>query len=151
MVLTIKQYIDAGGSFAVPDIAFSVSAGTQFSRSFVLNGNYVKVTAQNTGSSATTTFNLNTAYGTISPADATGAVPVVVNQAANTSLVTSLSSTSSLPAGQNQIGSVNLNSSDVMLQILTELRVHSILLSQHSQAATDQPDNLRADVYSTLN
>jgi hypothetical protein len=151
MVLTIKQYIDAGGSFAVPDIAFSVPAGTQFSRSFVLNGNYVKVTAQNTGSSTTTTFNLNTAYGTISPADATGSVPVVVNQAANTSLVTSFSSTSSLPAGQNQIGSVNLNTSDVLLQMLASLRVIEILLSQQSQAVTDQPDSIRADVLLTFN
>jgi hypothetical protein len=149
MVLTIKQYIDAGGTFAVPDIAFSVPAGTQFSRSFVLNGNYVKVTAQNVGSSTTTTFNLNTAYGTISPADKNGSVPVSIDQSINSSINASISA--SLPSGLNNIGKVDVSQSDIMLSILTELRVISILLTQTNQSATDQPDNIRSEMSLSLN
>ncbi len=76
ITLTINQYIDVAGTFAAPAIVYQVPAGQGFSASFVLNGNYVKVSAQNTGAATTTTFNMNTAYGTIGSADAKGRTPV---------------------------------------------------------------------------
>ena len=79
ILLTVYQYIDVSGTFSVPPISFTVPAGTGFSRSFELNGNYLKVTAQNLNASiTTTTFNLNTAYGVITAADATGNMPVAI-------------------------------------------------------------------------
>jgi hypothetical protein len=76
MTLTLRQFIDDAGAFAAPDIVFYVPAGAGFARSFPVNGNYVRVTAQNTGASATTTFNLNTAFGFLDNTDAQGAHPV---------------------------------------------------------------------------
>lgn len=76
ITLTIRQFIDVGGTFAVPDIVFYIRAGVGFSRSLALNGNFVQVTARNTGASTTTTFNLNTAFGTLGDADSAGLQPV---------------------------------------------------------------------------
>lgn len=74
--LTVKQFIDAGGSRAVPDIVFYVDANVGFSRSFTINGNYVQVLAQNTGPATTTTFSLNTAYGDLGDSESGGIMPV---------------------------------------------------------------------------
>jgi hypothetical protein len=76
ITLTVKQYIDLAGTRAVPDIVFYVAAGTGFARSFTINGNYVQVTATNTGASTTTTFSLNTAYGDLGDSDSSGIQPV---------------------------------------------------------------------------
>jgi len=76
MTLTVSQFIDLAGTRAVPDIVFYVSAGVGFGRSFTLNGNYVRVSATNTGASTTTTFNLNTAYGDLGDSDSSGIMPV---------------------------------------------------------------------------
>jgi hypothetical protein len=76
ITLTVRQYIDLAGTRAVPDVVFYVDANLGFARSFPLNGNYVQVTATNTGASTTTTFNLNTAYGDLGDADSSGAQPV---------------------------------------------------------------------------
>lgn len=76
MTLTVNQYIDAGGTQAVPPIVFNVAASVGFSGSFVLNGNYIKLTAKNVGTATTTTFSLNTAYGTIPSGDEQGRTPV---------------------------------------------------------------------------
>lgn len=76
ITLTVRQFIDSGGTRAVPDIVFFVAANTGFARSFTLNGNFVQVTAQNTGAATTTTFNLNTAYGSLNDSDSTGVMPV---------------------------------------------------------------------------
>lgn len=78
ILLTLYQYIDSGGVYAAPPISFTILAGKEFSRSFVINGNYLKVTAQNIGTLTTTTFNLNTAYGTIPSSDASGNVPSAI-------------------------------------------------------------------------
>jgi hypothetical protein len=77
MVLTLRQFIDAAGTYAVAPIVFSIPAGTQFSRSITLNGNYIQMVATNQGSATTTTFNLNTAYGTIDSVDSQGNHPTV--------------------------------------------------------------------------
>lgn len=85
--LTVYQYIDAIGTYAVPPVSFSIPAGQGFSYSFPLNGNYVRVTATNTNASvATTTFNLNTAYGTIPAATPTGNAPVSINEINGTAI-----------------------------------------------------------------
>jgi hypothetical protein len=77
MVLTLKQFIDLAGTYAVAPMVFFITAGQQFSRSIVLNGNYIQMTATNQGSATTTTFNLNTAYGTIDAVDSQGNKPTV--------------------------------------------------------------------------
>jgi len=82
MLLTIKQYIDLAGTSAVQDIVYLIPAREGFSRSFPLNGNYVNVSARNTGLATTTTFSLNTAYGSLPSADRQGNAPVVVSGSA---------------------------------------------------------------------
>lgn len=79
MTLTVNQYVDAAGTYVLPPVVFNLAAGQQFSRSFALNGNYIRITAKNTGAAATTTFNLNTAYGVIDNADGQGNMPTIIN------------------------------------------------------------------------
>lgn len=76
ITLTVYQYIDVAGTYAVPPIVYYVKANAGLSASFPINGNYVKVTAQNTGTATTTTFELNTAYGTIESSDGSGRLPI---------------------------------------------------------------------------
>lgn len=76
MVVTIIQSIDAAGTKLLPQTSFTVYANTGLSRSFPLNGNYVQIKATNIGSSSTTNFELNTAYGVIDSSDSTGNLPV---------------------------------------------------------------------------
>lgn len=63
--ITISQYIDAAGLKLVSSLSFSYTANGVFAKSGAANGNYIKVTAQNTGGSTTTTLQLDTAFGTI--------------------------------------------------------------------------------------
>ena len=63
--LNILQYIDAGGTKLIQTVTITHLANVPIARSGVINGNYIKVTYQNTGASTTTTFQLDTAYGTI--------------------------------------------------------------------------------------
>jgi len=99
MIVTVRQFIDLAGTRAAPNIVFNVSANTGLARSLPLNGNYVQVLAQNIGASTTTTFNINTAYGDILPADSTGALPtielplVISGQAAQTAVVNNILTT----------------------------------------------------------
>lgn len=72
ITLTIQQFIDSGGTRALPSIVFT--SVTSISRSLTLNGNYVKIVAQNVDAGTTTTFNLNVAYGSIPNANAAGEV-----------------------------------------------------------------------------
>ena len=96
ITLTIQQFIDVGGTRAVPDIVLYTLANTGLSRSLPLNGNYVRVTAQNTGAATTTTFSLNTAYGNLPAADSSGALPttelplVLTGAAAQTAVVSNI-------------------------------------------------------------
>jgi hypothetical protein len=86
ITLTVNQYIDAGGTRLAQSNSFSVAAGAGFARSFPLNGNYVNVTAQNTGASTTTTFRLDAAYGTIPAANSLGDFPISLNDVGGTAL-----------------------------------------------------------------
>jgi hypothetical protein len=76
ITLKVRQFIDAGGLYEVAPIVYYVAANQQLSASFALNGNYVQVTAQNTGTATTTTFELNTAYGSLPSSDGSGRMPV---------------------------------------------------------------------------
>lgn len=77
-VLTINQYIDLAGTRLISSWPFTIAAGVPFSRAFTLNGNYVSVSFQNTGLSATTTYNQNVAYGTINAVTQQGNAPVSI-------------------------------------------------------------------------
>lgn len=107
ITLRVRQFIDLAGSFAVPDIFFFVRAGEGFARSLALNGNFVQVTAQNTGASTTTTFNLNCAFGTMGDSDSSGTLPVtelplvLAGQAAQTAVVNNILSPTAGAAGTN--------------------------------------------------
>lgn len=76
MTVVVRQFIDSGGTFAVPDIVLFVPAGVGLARSLPINGNFLRVIATNTGAATTTTFNLNVAYGSLGDADSSGAQPV---------------------------------------------------------------------------
>ena len=91
--LTITQYIDAGGSHVVGTKTVSVAAGVGQGFSFTINGNYLKVTFQNTGGSSTTTLDISTAYGIIPPTTNLLNTPVALNEVNGTAL--SLGSTTS--------------------------------------------------------
>jgi hypothetical protein len=80
MTLTVLQYIDAAGTKVISSIPYSIIAGAPFARSGVLNGNYCKVTVQNNGASATTTFQIDTAYGTIPSATQLNNAPCAINE-----------------------------------------------------------------------
>jgi len=77
MVINVRQFVDLAGTSAVPVTTFTVPANQQFSRSLVLNGNYVQISVTNQGSATTTTFKFDTAYGTIGAVDSQGNMPVV--------------------------------------------------------------------------
>lgn len=76
MLITVLQYIDLAGTKLVSSIPFTVYAGNTLAKSFPINGNYIRVTAQNIGLSATTTFQLDTAYGSIDTTDSLGNISV---------------------------------------------------------------------------
>ena len=83
--LTLNQFIGPS-DVPISSWVFPITAGVGFSRSFTANGNYFQATFQNTGSAATTTLNLNTAYGTLFPATNLGNVPVAINEVNGTAL-----------------------------------------------------------------
>lgn len=74
--LTLKQYIDAGGTRALPSIVIPVTAGVPINRSWYIAGNYFNLTFQNTGGSTTTTLNISTYYGDMPTITDTGLLRV---------------------------------------------------------------------------
>lgn len=82
--LTINQYIDAAGTKLVNSQVFGYTANGAFSRSFTLNGNYIKCVFQNNGGSTTTTFQLDTAYGVIDSATQLSNYPIALNEVSGT-------------------------------------------------------------------
>lgn len=65
-LLTVWQYIDAGGVAVSETRQFQIFPGIGFSVAIKANGNYARVLYANNGLSTTTSFNLNLYYGTIS-------------------------------------------------------------------------------------
>lgn len=78
--LTINQYIDGGGTRNIQTLTYPIAANVGFARSGVINGNFIKLSFQNTGASTTTTFNLNTYYGTIPAATQLNNSPEALNE-----------------------------------------------------------------------
>lgn len=79
-VLTINQYIDAGGTYKVAPITFNVIGGVNFSRSLPINGNFFNITFTNVGSATTTTLRIDTAYGSLDAATVSGNAPVSLDE-----------------------------------------------------------------------
>ncbi|MDE3022474.1 MAG: hypothetical protein KGI54_11515 [Pseudomonadota bacterium] len=83
MTVLVRQFIDAGGVYAVPNLTTMptpVPAGTGTSFSVPANGNYCQIVVQNVGSATTTTFNLNTAYGNIDASTQLGNRQTAINE-----------------------------------------------------------------------
>jgi hypothetical protein len=80
VIFTINQYEDAGGTQLVSTWSWNIAANNSFSRSFVINGNYLNFVVINVGQQATTKFNLNVAYGAIPSATNLGNTPVSLNE-----------------------------------------------------------------------
>lgn len=135
--LTLTQYIDSGGTRAMPSIVIPVTAGSGVSRSFVANGNFFRLTFLNSGAAATTTLNINTYYGTLPNSTVLGnlntsinevngtafslnqqlaaaSLPIVLTAAQMTTLtplttITAVTGiTNALPTGSNTLGSVKI-------------------------------------------
>lgn len=81
-ILLINQWEDAGGTLLTNQWKYNISANIGFGVSFVINGNYVSVQFTNTGYAATTNLNINSAYGTISPATQLGNNPTAITEIA---------------------------------------------------------------------
>ena len=91
ILLTINQFIDAGGTKLAGSTSFTVPAGAgQFARSFAINANYFQITAKNTGLSTTTTFTVDVSYGTMPSATLLLNDPVAINEVAGTALSSAL-------------------------------------------------------------
>lgn len=85
-ILTINQYIDITGTMLGGSQSFNILAGIGFARSGVVNGNFVNVTFRNIGTGTTTTFNLNTAYGTIPSSTQLNNFPISLDEAGGIAL-----------------------------------------------------------------
>ena len=101
--VTVKQYIDAAGLKLASSVAYSVTAGSGFARSGVVNGNFINITFQNNGGVATTTLQIDTAYGTIPSATQLNNMPIAINEINGLPFSTSLKgaqATNALPVQQ---------------------------------------------------
>jgi hypothetical protein len=62
-ILTLYQYLDAGGTQLAWSQAFSVAANVPWMQNVTLPGNYFKLTLQNVGTRTTTTLAVDTTFG----------------------------------------------------------------------------------------
>lgn len=67
LTINILQYIDAAGTQLVGTNTYSRVANAPFNESIQVNGNYVKVTVQNTGGVATTNLVIDSWFGDMPP------------------------------------------------------------------------------------
>lgn len=102
--LTLKQYIDAGGTRLANTQVFTNTASSPLSFAIIANGNYFQAIYQNTGSATTTTFNLDVAYGTIDSMTNLGNKPVAIAEYGGAPLSTS----NALPVQVTNTPNVNL-------------------------------------------
>lgn len=77
---TVNQYIDLAGTRKTSAFVFPIIAGIPFSKSYPVNGNFINVSFTNNGAVATTTLNINTAYGTIPSATGLGNTPTSLDE-----------------------------------------------------------------------
>ena len=80
VTFTINQYIDAAGLRPVTPLVYNLAAGATFDRCVTINGNYFNISVKNTGLATTTTFNVNTAYGTLPAVTQLGNNPSAINE-----------------------------------------------------------------------
>ena len=78
MLVTLNNYIDVAGVSKVAPIRFVVPAGATLNRSTTVNGNYFNIEVQNIGQGPTTTFRFDVSYGSESPTDGAGNLPVAI-------------------------------------------------------------------------
>lgn len=78
--LIFNQYIDAAGTRKCSALSYTITANVPFSRCLQANGNYFNLTFKNTGSSTTTTLNINVAYGTLPSVTALGNGQVSIDE-----------------------------------------------------------------------
>jgi hypothetical protein len=67
ITINVIQYIDASGTQICGTSTFTRLANSPFNESIQMNGNYTKVTVQNTGASATTNLVIDTWFGDMPP------------------------------------------------------------------------------------
>ena len=79
-LLVINQFEDAAGTLLVSQWTYPTASYVPFSRSFVINGNYLQFIYTNTDADSTTIFNLNVAYGAIPSATNLGNAPTSINE-----------------------------------------------------------------------
>lgn len=87
--LVVKQYITSAAGTQIINTTFNIPAkasGNCFGRSFPINGNYFSISYTNTGGSATTTLNINVAYGNIDATTQLLNLPVSLNEVNGTAL-----------------------------------------------------------------
>jgi hypothetical protein len=87
--LVVKQYITSAAGTQVINTTFNIPAkasGNCFGRSFPINGNYFSISYTNTGASATTTLNINVAYGNINATTQLLNLPTSLNEINGTAL-----------------------------------------------------------------
>ncbi len=84
--LVINQYIDAAGTQLESSWSIPVVANTPINRSFVVSGNYLKMSFTNNGAAATTNLNINTTYGNMPANTQLGNAPVGLMELAGTAI-----------------------------------------------------------------
>jgi hypothetical protein len=87
--LVVKQYITSSAATQIINTTFNIPAkasGSCFGRSFPINGNFFSISYTNTGGSATTTLNINVAYGNIDATTQLLNLPVSLNEINGTAL-----------------------------------------------------------------
>lgn len=84
--LTLRQYIDLAGARVITTLVIPIVANVPFSRSLTANGNFFNLTFINNGGVATTTLNINTAYGTLPATTNLGNGNVSLDEMAGTAL-----------------------------------------------------------------
>ena len=133
--LTVNQFMDAAGTQKVYSKTYSYVANSQFSISGAANGDYFQVTFQNTGGSTTTKLRLETAYGSIDPANALNNMPVSVSDVNGVAIVAGQSAAaSSLPV---TLSNENVQDLYVTGQSAQTALVNNILTATAGTAATD--------------
>lgn len=135
--ITIKQYIDVGGTKLISNLTYTYIAGsTNFARSGVANGNYIQVTVQNTGGSTTTTLQLDTAFGTIPSATPLNNSPSAINEINGTVISTGIGASD---AGTQRHVLVNEQVQDLYFtgQSAQTATIQNIIPSTSSASATD--------------
>ena len=134
--ITINQFIDAGGTKNIQQLVFSYTANGKFSRSGVLNGNYVQVIIQNTGGSTTTTLTADMAYGNIDPSTQLNNIPYSLMEVNGTAASVSSGATD---AGTQRVMLANESIQDLYFsgQATQTATINNIIPSTASSSATD--------------